>query len=453
MLPKRDYKKMFIEKELGGLGKRIQAARLVRNLSIRKTAELAGVSESSVRSAEKGKETLSMGIYLKLLIVLGGGRDLERILDDEEYAMYQSSAFSRELKKTHRGKQTMLLMNRNTPVFSFSLWMPSLTVDSVVKIYDLDAGPVCLIDSYKNKEKLIADFLVWLKDRTSPLERIEYGCDGRIYPRVFKNHAINLSTPYWLKREGEGHTWETINPFTRDFEHLGPSPDICTNGMQRKYWEIRNGTTRLIKETGGGMEAAGEVFASRILDRLGIPHVPYDMEMRGDIAVSRCPLFTSEKVEYVPAWEILGKVKPPEGYGLYEHFLACVESWHIPVTEKEIGTMLLFDDLIANRDRHMGNFGFLRDTENGEFLGMAPLFDHGASPVGILYFHGKDFCRPFASTFREQRAYAKKGSLSLDSITGGFLEEIIPGEGLEEKDREKMISQVMKNKTEIEQFL
>ena len=185
MLPKRDYKKMFIEKELGGLGKRIQAARLVRNLSIRKTAELAGVSESSVRSAEKGKETLSMGIYFKLLMVLGGGRDLERILDDEEYAMYQSSAFSRELKKTHRGKQTMLLMNRNTPVFSFSLWMPSLTVDSVVKIYDLDAGPVCLIDSYKNKEKLIADFLVWLKDRTSPLERIEYGCDGRIYPRVF----------------------------------------------------------------------------------------------------------------------------------------------------------------------------------------------------------------------------------------------------------------------------
>lgn len=42
-------------------------------------------------------------------------------------------------------------------------------------------------------------------------------------------------------------------------------------------------------------------------------------------------------------------------------------------------SMAVFDSLIANTDRHSGNFGVLRDNRTGSVLGMAPLFDHNVS--------------------------------------------------------------------------
>ncbi len=37
--------------------------------------------------------------------------------------------------------------------------------------------------------------------------------------------------------------------------------------------------------------------------------------------------------------------------------------------------MLVIDAIVGNGDRHCGNFGWLRDTNNGEYLSMAPLYD------------------------------------------------------------------------------
>lgn len=37
--------------------------------------------------------------------------------------------------------------------------------------------------------------------------------------------------------------------------------------------------------------------------------------------------------------------------------------------------ILFFDALIGNGDRHAGNFGYLRNSNNGDYIGMAPLFD------------------------------------------------------------------------------
>jgi len=39
----------------------------------------------------------------------------------------------------------------------------------------------------------------------------------------------------------------------------------------------------------------------------------------------------------------------------------------------------VFDAVIANQDRHFGNFGFIRDNASGELLRMAPIFDNGMS--------------------------------------------------------------------------
>ena len=41
--------------------------------------------------------------------------------------------------------------------------------------------------------------------------------------------------------------------------------------------------------------------------------------------------------------------------------------------------MIVFDAIILNTDRHLGNFGFLVDAKSNTLLGPAPLFDHGNS--------------------------------------------------------------------------
>lgn len=47
--------------------------------------------------------------------------------------------------------------------------------------------------------------------------------------------------------------------------------------------------------------------------------------------------------------------------------------------EEAYADLMLFDSIIANQDRHYGNFGYLVDNNTGEFLKPAPIFDNGLS--------------------------------------------------------------------------
>ncbi len=59
--------------------------------------------------------------------------------------------------------------------------------------------------------------------------------------------------------------------------------------------------------------------------------------------------------------------------------------------------MLVFDSVIYNDDRHLGNFGFMRNNKTGEILRPAPIFDNGLS----LFHYATD------DDFEDIKAYAK----------------------------------------------
>ena len=72
--------------------------------------------------------------------------------------------------------------------------------------------------------------------------------------------------------------------------------------------------------------------------------------------------------------------------------------------------MLITDYIISNTDRHFGNFGFIRNVENYNFEGIAPIFDSGSS----LFYNvldneiiaGKETAaKPFAETHQRQLGY------------------------------------------------
>ena len=54
---------------------------------------------------------------------------------------------------------------------------------------------------------------------------------------------------------------------------------------------------------------------------------------------------------------------------------------------EQIRSMLVFDALIYNEDRHFGNFGVLRDNHTGSIIAPAPIFDNGLS---LFCYAGKE---------------------------------------------------------------
>ena len=60
-----------VNKALRNLGIHLKEARIKRRLTLELVAERAGISILTLRTAEKGSATVSMGIYAKVLFVLG----------------------------------------------------------------------------------------------------------------------------------------------------------------------------------------------------------------------------------------------------------------------------------------------------------------------------------------------------------------------------------------------
>ena len=58
-----------------------------------------------------------------------------------------------------------------------------------------------------------------------------------------------------------------------------------------------------------------------------------------------------------------------------------------PEFSEQIRSMLVFDALIYNEDRHFGNFGVLRDNHSGDVIAPAPIFDNGLS---LFCYAGKE---------------------------------------------------------------
>ena len=65
------------------LGTNIKLARLRRKFSTQQVSERANISRPTLLSIEKGSESVSIGLYLQVLMVLGVEKDLLMIARDD----------------------------------------------------------------------------------------------------------------------------------------------------------------------------------------------------------------------------------------------------------------------------------------------------------------------------------------------------------------------------------
>ncbi|MDR1409774.1 MAG: excisionase [Oscillospiraceae bacterium] len=240
-----------------------------------------------------------------------------------------------------------------------------------------------------------------------------------------KCFGLSLSDQYWVCPENSGLKWEDVNffdhPFSDDVGNIlfgdAPanddidltSPDNTSDGQLRKKWKVIDGKRCLLK--GGSnpaqQEPYNEAIASAIMRRLGIAHIPYSVELIDETPYSVCEDFITPQTELVSAWHIMQTSKKLNHMSNYQHYLYCCQMLGIPGVADALDRMLAVDFLIVNEDRHLNNFGAVRNAETLAWIGAAPIFDCGTSMWHDRFTEqiqplGKQTSKPFRTDHAEQ---------------------------------------------------
>ena len=296
-------------------------------------------------------------------------------------------------------------------------------------VYDRDRLPVGVTERNGKADRFLLN--EWWRDRSIPDTR--QGIKDALYALEINNtqllplrsYGLSLSDSYWILPESSNINWYDLNFFENAFsEDVGDvlfgqesnigtfdfnSPDNTTDGYLKKRWKIINGKRCLIKG-GSNLERQqpfNEVIASKIMDRLGIYHAPYNIIWEDDEPYSVCEDFVTKDTELISAWRIMQTQKKDNSTSVYQHFVNCCKSLGAPDVVPALDRMLVLDYIIANEDRHLNNFGLLRNAETLEWLGFAPIYDSGSSLgynslLSQIHTEKNITCKPFKRRHDEQ---------------------------------------------------
>lgn len=243
----------------------------------------------------------------------------------------------------------------------------------------------------------------WWAGRGIPASRsgLEHALEALHVPYaellLVKCSGLSLSDQYWVTPCDAPQRWHDVNFYENDFSDdvgralfgegvLSAQPDLCSpcntsDGFLQKRWRIADGK-RILLKAGSGIyqqEPYNEIVASSLYDTLGMPHVSYWLVDQGGQVMSACECFTDEHTELVTAAQFMRLLPQQQGVSNWQHFNDCCNAVGISDIQKNICNMLAADYILANTDRHLGNFGFLRDSETLDWKGLAPIYDSGTS--------------------------------------------------------------------------
>lgn len=296
-----------------------------------------------------------------------------------------------------------ILMNKNTKVLSAN-YQPSLGVfTDIYDIYNIDFAPVILKNVYNKEKDLKVILSNWFKGRGIPLWRddldllltkLNISAPTELLDKAFD---LSLSDQYWIKPYDSKIEYKDINFFEHDFKDTEfidatfsnntetsakislISPNNTTDGRLKKTWIIEAGKRYLLK---GGyknevLQPFNEVLAAMISSRLGFNHVTYTLEVIKDKVVSKCECFINENTELISAYQILYNNCDKDD--AYETYISLLEKHEIKDPRSSLEDMFILDYIMLNEDRHLNNFGIIRDFKTLNWISTAQIFDTGES--------------------------------------------------------------------------
>ena len=101
--------------------------------------------------------------------------------------------------------------------------------------------------------------------------------------------------------------------------------------------------------------------------------------------MSKCPCFINKDIELITCYQIRNNMKRHDNEEDYEDYIKVLEDNGIKDARTKIENMYILDFLIMNEDRHLNNFGIIRDVKTLKWLDVAPIFDNGMA-LNVPYY-------------------------------------------------------------------
>lgn len=212
--------------------------------------------------------------------------------------------------------------------------------------------------------------------------------------------CLSLTDTFWMKSEEDDLLWDEVSLYANKFDdeiakiafdstgEYGKqasliSPEYATSGSFAKCWLREDSQISLLKRGSAGRANAGfepysEKLASDLLDAAKVNHVPYELVNYHEKLASKCPLFTNEEIGFVAAQRFF-----ETSFGIKD----MIDLSRKHGVEERFREMVVMDAVMANIDRHAGNYGFLVNNTNGSILDFAPLFDHNMACLPMMMTH------------------------------------------------------------------
>lgn len=256
------------------------------------------------------------------------------------------------------------------------------------------------------------ELLRWINRRKAPknrqfVEKILAAFDDSTNPMRYVDisRALSLNDAYCIVNNLVDCKWDDCNLYAHPFDEIlsyvaftgysekvsgvVTSPELTSSGALKKCWSNRADGIYLIKgddffpRADGRSQATNEYYAAQVAEAMGIEHIDYDLEefthRNGQKElVCKCKLFTSNDEGFVEAASFY-KEHGIDLDNVDVTSLAVQRQLADLFGQEKYADMMLFDSIIANKDRHFGNFGMLVDNNTGAYLRPAPIFDNGYS--------------------------------------------------------------------------
>lgn len=359
---------------------KLTEARLEKHMSQTELARLVGTQRSNICRIESGAQNVSLDLLIKISEALG--KDVNMLLEERTADMNKNYSlrlydeellsFSLEEKGLEGLKANILSVNKSKEnLFPLDL---ELSDDGIIRWLERRVIP-------KNRA-FVDEILKTFGLSVNNTKGIIDVCKG-----------LSLNDSYWVVPVGFEGTFREFNLYENRFSEVlslvaytgvgtsnkafTTSPELTTQGMLRKAWRfMENDGIYLYKGGTEGFANAGnepysEFYACQIAKAMGLNAVEYDLERWKGILASKCKIFTDINTSFIPAGRIIksGGIK-----GCLDYYETLGKEF-----SESLKSMLVFDAVIYNEDRHFGNFGVLRDNKSGTVISPAPIFDNGLS--------------------------------------------------------------------------
>jgi len=368
--------------------------RIKRGLTQQQLADRVGTTKSGISRLESGKQNISYEQIFK--IAQSMDMTASFVMEDLPASQYIYSP----------SKEEYYLKQYDDVLVSFSMEeKDGETKVCITKIYNRMKNILPLGFEVTNE-----GLKAWLLERAIPKNREFVGAilqavglkENNLKAVIDICKALSLNDSYWVVPKEFDGSFDKYNLYDNDFsqvlslvsytgypykeKNFMTSPEFTTGGMLRKAWRRKEDGIWLYKGGSEGFANAGkepysEFLAAQVGKAMGLNVVEYELENWKGILASKCKLFSSKDISYVP----IGKIVKSGGIKeCLRYYKALGEEYY-----QDLVSMLVFDAIILNEDRHYGNFGLLRDNTSGKILGTAPVFDNGSSL--LVYGMENDF--------------------------------------------------------------